>query len=224
MSRSKSTNSNNETAGQTRAEAALAQRLAEQNALHAIHMLTLANHDFAALASGGRAQAVEQSELDTLLTQSVEHIYSALRAITGARILLQVDASRHERGRSGSHQPLMSSPIRVMDAVRGALELHGDGYSDLISEDGVRSFLDAISAAIGTWIERREGIARLVVHEQAIASTQDQLAVIDRQLQLMVANQAYAEHVGVPLSELRGRQLLSLLRDPDEARETHEHV
>jgi diguanylate cyclase (GGDEF)-like protein/PAS domain S-box-containing protein len=76
-----------------------------------------------------------------------------------------------------------------------------------------REMLAAAALAIELWIKDDRAERQLRVYERIVASTRDQIALIDADLRYALVNSAYADRVGLSPRDIQGRSVREVIQD-----------
>jgi len=161
---------------QRRAELGAESRLRELEGLYNVHCITQSARDMSDLVR----------RLTPLIARS-------LYAADNAQVTLELDALHMQYGDNSLKEGGRSTPIFDGHRQRGSLLIRHTN-SDPPGEK--QSFIDATVLAISLWLQRDNARSNLEVFRKLVANTQDQLALVDRDLRYVVVNEAYAARLG----------------------------
>ena len=161
---------------QRRAELGAESRLRELEGLYNVHCVTQSAHD-----------------LHDLVRRLTPLIARSLYAADSAQVTLEIDALHMQYGDNSLSDGGRAIPIFDGHRQRGTLLIR---HATPGPQDEKQSFIDAAVLAIGLWLQRDTARRNLEVFKKLVANTQDQLALVDRELRYLVANEAYAARFG----------------------------
>lgn len=187
---------------QRHAELGAESRLRELEGLYNVHCVTQSAHD-----------------LHDLVRRLAPLIARSLYAADSAQVTLEIDALHMQYGDNTLNEGGRATPIFDGHRQRGTLLIR---HATREPHDEKHSFIDAAVLAIGLWLQRDTARRNLEVFKKLVANTQDQLALVDRELRYLVVNEAYAARLGCTPAALVTHTALEALA-PAGAEDDHLH-
>jgi diguanylate cyclase (GGDEF)-like protein/PAS domain S-box-containing protein len=176
---------------QRQAELGAEGRLRELEGLYNVHCVTQSAHD-----------------MHDLVRRLTPLIARSLYAADSAQVTLEIDALHMQYGDNSLSEGGRATPIFDGHRQRGTLLIR---HATPGPHDEKQSFIDAAVLAIGLWLQRDNARRNLEVFKKLVANTQDQLALVDRELRYLVVNEAYAARRGCTPESLVTRSALEAL-------------
>lgn len=161
---------------QRRAELGAEGRLRELEGLYNIHCVTQSAQDMGDLVR----------RLTPLIARS-------LYAVDNVQVTLEIDTLHMQYGDNSLIGGGTTTPIFDGRKQRGTLLIR---HSAPTPHGQKQSFIDAAVLAIGLWLQRDTARRNLEIFKKLVSNTQDQLALVDRELRYVIVNEAYAARLG----------------------------
>jgi diguanylate cyclase (GGDEF)-like protein/PAS domain S-box-containing protein len=170
-------------------ENSLRERVEEITALNEIHLAAQRHGELHDLMGVVAAQAA--------LTPTTLHA------------VVTIDGEQAEAGDPGPATRYLMAPVFDGERQRGSVRLAS------ASEHGTRAtkqqFVNAIAQMLGLWLRSDSARQRLSVYQRVVSSTQDKVALVNRDLRYVMANAPYAESAGFSPGEVIDRSVAEVL-------------
>ncbi|MFK8043418.1 EAL domain-containing protein, partial [Congregibacter sp.] len=152
-----------------------------------------------------------QSVTDTdYFAQSVaKQTASAMQCPDEVRVKVSIDDGVWEYGRGNGKGLALRKPLSTANANRGALEITFSDSAPPLEEE--EAFLDGAATAVSLWLENSQSLREAKMLERMLASTDNQVAILDAQLRYVLVNPAYAERFKAKPKDLIGRTAAEVL-------------
>jgi diguanylate cyclase (GGDEF)-like protein/PAS domain S-box-containing protein len=144
-----------------------------------------------------------------MLRRSIIPIACGLGSADHVQVAIEIDGQRENQGSIDEQAHRIVSPIFDGARTRGRIEVIFDAQH--LPRPQERTFLNTASQVVGVWLRGHDARRGLQIYERIVANTNDQIALLDRNLQYRVVNPAFAHRLGLNASNIVGRSLREIL-------------